>query len=138
MPVLKYYFQILLVDLKQLISLFTFFYSSMWTNFLHLIYFSLFISDTFTFMKWWVLILKLLSHTWWISISKTLNSSISQMININRTLLWTSLKSLVVLKKNETNMRILWSWKDFPFYKNNRIPFARHFARVKIMLHVFG
>ena len=63
--------------------------------------------------------LKLLSHLWWIFIPKitqiNINSSISQLIIIssNRIFLM-SLKSLFVIKKCETNLRLLWTWKHSP------------------------
>ena len=84
--------------------------------------------------------LKLLSHPWWILIPKKktdqINSSISHIIIFNRILLWISLKSLIVVKKWETNMHVLWTWKDFLVYKYNGIPFAAHLARVIITPHV--
>jgi len=40
----------------------------------------------------------------------------------------------VSLEKRETNTRVLWSWKDFPVYKYNEIPFDTHLARSHILI----
>jgi len=86
--------------------------------------------------------LKLLSHSWWILIPQNKTNQYkqqysSQIIIINITLLWISLKSLVVGKICETNTRVLWTWKDFHVYKYSGNSFAAHFAIVKITPHVY-
>jgi len=40
----------------------------------------------------------------------------------------------VLLEKCRTNTRALWSWKDFPVYKYNGIPFDAHLTRSHILI----